>query len=271
MSHFSVAVFTKDYGNSVEELLSPYDENLSFPHYTSREDIIAGVRKDIEEYERGTYAKYLENPAEYSKNASEAHIEYLTKEFPEKLKWSDEECYADGVKYYNAEDIMEDGSVFSTYNPNSKWDWYQTGGRFSDIVPLVGGGFADEASMEDVDIDAHDSDSYDGAFRFWKLYIDGEEPKTQKDKDAIKYAFYTKEFYTERYDNAEDYANSCSEFSFYAALLPDGRWIEPGTMGWFGVSSATADDDRRWRSIRKDILRQAKENNWYITIVDCHI
>lgn len=125
--------------------------------------------------------------------------------------------------------------------------------------------------MEDVDIGYHDKTIYDDSIRFWQLYIDGEEPKTDKDNDLIKFNYRTKDYYTSTYKNAEDYADDCSGFTFYAAILPNGEWLEPGAMGWWGMSSATDEDRKQWRKTQKEILKNAKEENWYITLVDCHI
>lgn len=48
MSHFSVYVFTKKNGKSVEDLLAPYDENITMKPYVryTREQAIAKVRKE---------------------------------------------------------------------------------------------------------------------------------------------------------------------------------------------------------------------------------
>ena len=32
------------------------------------------------------------------------------------------------------ENIGDNGELYSTYNPNSKWDWYQVGGRWSGML-----------------------------------------------------------------------------------------------------------------------------------------
>lgn len=272
MSHYSVAVFQDLSGKSLEEMLEPFSENLQVPHYIPKSDIIAKVRNEIETYKNGTYAEYLKDPEAYiAKCTNPDHIKYITKEFPMKIHWTDEDCYLDGIRYYDKEAIKEDGSVFTEYNPNSKWDWYSIGGRFSNMVPLKEGGYADEASMSDVDINHHDKEEYKNALRFWQLYVEGQEPKTEADKEPLKYVWYKKEYYKERYANAEEYAEWVSGFTFYAALLPTGEWLEPGRMGWWGVSHATAEDDKAWHKKVKEILKQAQENDWEITIVDCHI
>ena len=273
MSHYAVAVFLDPNGKNLEELLAPFDEGLHVPHYIPKADIIAKVRSEIETFKNGAYAEYLKNPKAYIEKHSDnqRHIEYISKEFPMKLHWTDEDCYLDGIRYYEEENIKPDGSVFSDYNPNSKWDWYDIGGRFSDIIPLKEGGYANEASMCDVDIDHRDEEEYKNAIRFWQLYVEGQEPVTEEDKELLKFVWYKKEYFTERYANAEEYAAWVSGFTFYAALLPTGEWLEPGRMGWWGMSHATADDDKTWHSKVKEILKQAQDNNWEITIVDCHI
>ncbi len=61
MSHYLVAVFT-DGNKTVDELLAPYDESLTIPHYTPKEEFIRKERKRIEDYKNGLYAKYLSDP-----------------------------------------------------------------------------------------------------------------------------------------------------------------------------------------------------------------
>ncbi len=273
MSHYAVAVFLDPDGKNLEELLAPFDENLPVPHHIPKADIIAKVRSDIETYKNGVYAEYLKDPKAYIEKHSynQAHIEYISKEFQKKLHWTDEDCYLDGIRYYAKKNIRPDGSVFSNYNPNSKWDWYCIGGRFSDIVPLKDGSYTNEASMCNVNIDYRNEEKYKNAIRFWQLYIEGQEPITEEDKKLLEFILYKREYFTERYANAEEYAAWVSGFTFYAALLPSGEWLEPGQMGWWGISHATAEDFKAWRSKVKRILKKAQQNDWEITIVDCHI
>lgn len=275
MSHYAVAVFSDPVGQSVEELLAPFSEQLEVPHYISKEEIIKSVRNKIENFRKSSYEKYLENKEAYlAKCTNKAHIEYITKVFPKELLWTDEQCYEDGVKYYNKENIQPDGSVYSTYNPKSKWewDWYSIGGRFSDRIPLKNGEYTDEANACDVDINHIDKERYDGALMFWELCIDGRTPKNNEEKRIAKEGmFFNKEYYTERFSTAEEYAEYCARFTFFSALLPTGEWLEAGKMGWFGISSSTVESEKEWREKQKEILEKAVENGWNITIVDCHI
>ena len=65
--------------------------------------------------------------------------------------------------------------------------------------------------------------------------------------------------------------NKMEDFNTYAVLRPDGEWIEPGEMGWWGVSYATPEEEERFmENYKKDIIDTANKD-WTLTIVDCHI
>ena len=155
MSHFCVYVF-HDENTTVDELLAPYDENIEFAPYVlyTKEQAIAKVRSEIEAFRNGIYKEYLEDPVKYKENwgHNKNHIDYLENEFPKKLNWTDEECYEDIAKWRREEGMVaEDGSILSTYNPKSKWDWYEIGGRWRGGIP------GDKVKMSEVDIDTIDT------------------------------------------------------------------------------------------------------------------
>lgn len=88
MSHFVALVFTKENGRTVEELLAPYDEDIVYAPYVlyTREQAIAKIRKEIEEYKNGFYAEYLSNPKKYEESHSNVeHINYLKKRISQKI------------------------------------------------------------------------------------------------------------------------------------------------------------------------------------------
>lgn len=156
MSHFCVYVF-HDAETSVDELLAPFDENITLEPYVeyTKEQVIAKVRKDIEDFKNSErYKEYLADPVKYKESwgHNETHIKYLEEEFPKRLNWTDEECYESEAKYYREDNMVtEDGSLLSTYNPKSKWDWYQVGGRWSGTIP------GDEVQMCEVPIETIDT------------------------------------------------------------------------------------------------------------------
>lgn len=151
MSHFCVYVF-HDKNTTVSELLAPYDENIEFAPYVlyTKEQAIAKVRSDIEKYRDSTYKEYLADPVKYKEKwgHNKNHIDYLENKFPKILNWTDEECYEEIAKLYREDGLVaEDGSILSTCNPKSKWDWYQIGGRWSNSIP------GDEVKMSEIPIE----------------------------------------------------------------------------------------------------------------------
>lgn len=152
MSHFSVAVFHKKEQN-IEDLLAPYDEGIVVAPYIkyTKEQAIAKTRKNIEEYKNGLYAKYLEDPEEYAKNCfNPSHLKYISEEFPKRINWTDEECYEDVAKFYDDKDRDEKGNLYSTYNPNSKWDWYEVGGRWNNCLTTKSGKKVNEGCVSEL-------------------------------------------------------------------------------------------------------------------------
>lgn len=134
MSHFTVAVITKGgTEREVDALLAPFDENLTVGSYVSKQQIINKQKNEVEDYKNGLYQEYLNDP--------------------KKMEWTDEQLYQDGISWEEDDDIMSDGSVFSEYNPKSKWDWFVIGGRWKNSLELNDGSFVDTSKIKDVNYD----------------------------------------------------------------------------------------------------------------------
>ena len=129
MSHFSVAVFTKPGGKSVEELLAPYDENIEVkPYiYKTKEDIIKSIRDDakrlrenIVKHEMGKLVDG-EKVRPYWRSGDEMSEYYKIILHNDETK-TDEELYE--IYHEDNQDLSfdENGNELSTYNPKSKWD-----------------------------------------------------------------------------------------------------------------------------------------------------
>jgi hypothetical protein len=56
----------------------------------------------------------------------------------------------------------------------------------------------------------------------------------------------------------------------YALLTHDGRWLEPGEMGWFGISSETPETKEAFTRQYWDYVRGLAPETT-VTVVDCHI
>ena len=69
MSHYSVAVFSKENGYDVDELLAPYDENIVVDRYVfyTKDELIKRGRDRIQTIRDSSYSEFLSNPDEYLK------------------------------------------------------------------------------------------------------------------------------------------------------------------------------------------------------------
>lgn len=245
MSHFSVGVICKS-PMDVAELLVPYDESLEVKPYINRTkaEMIADGRK--------RKAMYEENPEKYAWLSTFAEAQ------------SDEDFYnLEKADYYEYD---SDGNELSTYNPKSKWDWYQIGGRWSCELKLKdededGGLYCDEAKIKDIDFSMN-KERYDECLQWWKDSIEAPDDEWE--------GFYKKEYYTERYKSAEEYATRSASFSTFALVTPDGEWHEQGEMGWFGCSGETPKEAREWDEQYMSFIENA-DPEYYFVMVDCHI
>ena len=136
MSHYLLLIV----GENPEEQLKPFDANKEVKHIISREELIQSSKDHIEAYEKGeSWQSWLKEREKYKKMGKQEYVDRIEKNFLEELKWTDEEHLNHIHKRYDKELINKDGSVISTYNPKSKWDWYQIGGRWQGILKLKKG------------------------------------------------------------------------------------------------------------------------------------
>lgn len=107
MSHFTVLVIGDDY----EGQLAPYNEDIQVAPYKRYESDVDWLRE--------VYAKEHDGQQPPS---DQALAEFLNEH------WEDEHDYG-----------VDDMGVFqwSTYNPDSKWDWYTVGGRWRGYFKLT--------------------------------------------------------------------------------------------------------------------------------------
>lgn len=138
MSHFSLMVI----GDDLEEQLTPFSAYFDMPRYLryTKQQLIDSERASIEKYKNSIYANYLKDKDAYKrKYRSPEHVDYLENILPEKLKWTDEQIYANAIKRYRPSDIGVNGEVYSTYNLNTKYDYCEIGGRWPGLLKLKQG------------------------------------------------------------------------------------------------------------------------------------
>ena len=228
MSHIATAVFHRQ-DQSVEELLAPYDEGMKVAPYIvfTREEAIDYAREHYDMEER-----------------------------------TDEECWQ-----MMAEDALadEDGNIYSAYNPQSQWDWWVIGGRFSGML-LKDGEQADSGRVGDLEF-PFDEEAYEKALRFWDVAVDHKPAREGERSHTI----YKEQYYRDFYGDRETYARFQTQFSTFAVITPDGAWHSRGKMGWWGCSSETPEEAREWEDSYQRRFLDSADPEWYVTIVDCHI
>lgn len=125
MSHFVGLVF----GYNYNELLEPYDENREVDVYIkyTKDDAINRVRQErIDTYE---YAlRVLERFPNPSTEHEQSNVDWAKKVIDEGIDISYEEAWKIAKEW--GYEIDDEGNLLSTYNPDSKWDWYVEGGRW---------------------------------------------------------------------------------------------------------------------------------------------
>jgi DNA-binding transcriptional MerR regulator len=99
--------------------MEPYCEHTEVERYVSYslEDAAADLQRDIERLEQ---ILRRQDPG-YNLDKCRDILAKLRRTTPE-------EKYAEYVRFH--EDFDDQGQPISTYNPDSKWDWYRVGGRW---------------------------------------------------------------------------------------------------------------------------------------------
>lgn len=215
-----------------------------------------------------------------TKTKSEEEINKLLKPYWEELK----------VEPY----IDEDGEE-TTYNPDSKWDWYCIGGRYNNIIVVdkdnedvfeksgLGLGMdlsndvkgnpsfkrVNGAKIKDIHFDLMGG-NYDEALREWELIVEKKEPQNEEEKEIVKWNFYTPSYYVEQYGTKEEYAKQMSMFTTWAFVNEEG-WAEQGEVGFWAMHNATKDSRVIFTEKLNEYIKSPEHQEEYLFIVDCHI
>ena len=252
MSHFTVLVLN----DNVEEQLEPfYELECSMNQEEMRNDPRAEFTDEVtkEELEEDFIKNKNEHPEHYYEN-----LEDFAKDYHGYIK-----------------DEFDD--VWGRWtNPNSKWDWYQIGGRWSgffkikdnpkypdDIIigaPGVFGnkpitGYADSIRLCDIDFEGMKKDKIERAEKNW------EAAQNETDKSSLHWKYGI-----EKDEAKEEFIENSAKFTTYA-LIKDSEWYAKGEMGWWAVSS---NEDENWAEEFDKMIKSLPEDT-LLTMVDCHI
>ena len=262
--HYAVGVITKQVPNeyTLAEILSPYDENLEVEPYVAKtkQEIIDDAKKTISEI-----IAYLRDQSNEDKDPSRYqdifrwHANKI-KLYEDALEKNDPDTfYKLGIdlECFSEDNFDEDKNYLSTYNPDSKWDWWCIGGRFSDVLPknpMPISEWPEKIKLTDEEI----KEKHEHIYNVYQTIQDGTYD-----------GFYRVEYMQQKYPTLQSFCEAHVNPHLYAIVDLDGLWHEPGRMGWFS-SMAEPDKEREWNDKFYDTFI-VPNRDCYITVIDCHI
>ena len=192
------------------------------------------------------------------------------------------------------------------HNPNAKWDWWVTGGRWEGLLKKdMGPG----KPPEDVDmlrrreLFVDEADARDKATLFYERATpiirggaqdeDGKrlvlgwgdsltaantglrdieaEQNHIKENGRENWRYVPADPYPTLEEFVETRYSRWLCFQTYAVLDLEGVWHSPGEMGWFGMSTDSPDDNMKFRNgFFEKYLKNLCPDTWLV-VVDCHI
>ena len=245
MSHFPVLVV----GPDPESQLAPFDEAIEVDAY---EEACCCVGLIAKLYGRTMAEKKY-------KSFEQIRKEYRAMNADKRPTWEEhikpyveiEEKYAKAHKLYNKPDpdcksCGGSGKHETRYNPDSKWDWYALGGRWTGYWKLKSAakkrisfkeflgrpGVGKNKPLFDVDM----AQKKDIDFKAMKKIL-------RKRKDRMDIVTF--------------------------AVLMNGQWYEQGKMGWWGIVANEKAKDA-WEEEFWKLIEKLPSNAW-LSVYDCHI
>ena len=313
MSHFAVAVLLPvpgdceqvlDLEHRVGEALEPFNENTEVEGYEEecwclgREAWSAANEQTTVEFgdlndTRKKFHAEVRPTLEEGADVDAAWREYVSARVARRDELEQQhEMY----QQFNpeCEDCQGHGIRTSTYNPQSKWDWWQIGGRWTghwspDYEPEKDPRNTETCRMCQGSGMRTDIVELHGKLASGEWVAESERPAFAKDWTA---------------DDCHEYlgktgCNSCQgkgtrsvwptgwvshpgdtlpvaalleldalDASTFAVLTPEGEWVERGKMGWFGMCQ-DEQEVTDWVAQWKETLEQFPDH--IAVVVDCHI
>lgn len=306
MSHFSVLVVTKEEPSEelLEAVLMPWHEYecTGVKRYLQKVDITEDVERFLESYiwvgnDSEGKLDYSWDDPENLKGTNKAvpisDIKKLKVKDTVGMRRADDDSELLDVLLYAefGRLIHEDGKYYRETNPNAKWDWWVVGGRWGNFLLDKDGAYCDSLQKSRLDKDTMRKLVYSRAVEEYakaKEVIKGRPVKSWpqmvasyddiKDARAAYHAQEViKDFANEfgPFADVENYLKSEEEFiageikqwlcTF--AVVYNGTWNERGSMGWFGC---VKDESASWPDDFEKLYSEIPDN-YYLTVVDCHI
>ena len=241
------------------------------------------------EITNNTHTKGKRKANELASLDAEAAIESLLAPFDE--NWQapprPEDCWCkekyDGSTWTkvepasDCEDCEGSGTRVTTYNPASKWDWYQVGGRWEgelvegydakdDVRNYEKCYLCEGTGLRNDEIGEKDrakNPDY-GCNGCHLSYSEGKTAKLPNGKPALGMK--------RKFDNAPTGTNVAfmkdiaKDFKPFAFVTPRYEWVEKAEMGWFATTRNSNEEyEKQW----EDALKTYGDN--VAVLVDCHI
>jgi len=266
MSHFTVLVVG---GKDIDNQLAPFQENnMGDCPQAYLEFQVEHYKKDF----KGEVARLL---SEMKKNVKEQITSLKKEDLAIYSKLAKAKKYSEFLKKNGGYASDSNGNLGYLSNPNSKWDWWVMGGRWSGFFkmkkgkkgvlgePGVGNNTpqydCDQAEKGDIDFKFMENDpkEIENLMKHWETTLSGK-------------SFYKPEYYKIRYGDIDNYLCIETKFSTHA-VLRNGEWFENGAIGWFGTTGAKPEEENRWSLEFFDRFIKDLPNDTLLTIVDYHI
>jgi hypothetical protein len=243
--------------SKIERLMAPYDENM-----------------EVEPTKDYLDDSSIESMKKHYKLETLEELQYKLKDWTGHLGGIDEKgLYS-----------------WSTYNPKSKWDWYQIGGRWQGELILKQGsrgryfrepnrdrhelsiaeqlkkevGFdvvsVDIAYLKDVDYETMLQRSKDLAEKDW-VEAKKADPVEKYFVHGVEKGETKKQFLLRR----------TVPLKTHAVLVEGKEWEEPSEVGWFGCTHDEKESEVSWATQFKERYLSNPTENTVIAIVDYHI
>jgi len=291
MSHFVVGVILpkrkrtydrKAVNTAVESLMAPFDEN----------EVVEAYEESCYCVGKGASKEWLAlNPPEVVKARVAALLlgagfnpetfDYYAstdKETRKKFDAIHDDIEAERKRFIAAhpdgqaadpecEECNGTGDRETTYNPDSKWDWWTVGGRWTGMLDKTYDPRTDPRNIERCDLCGGTGTRRDNvacANPEQMKHCNGCNGCDGKGK-RVKWSFA--EDAPGNFGPIKDFLKTrTADDDFFALVTPEGEWLESGSMGWFGVSTG---HDRDWDKVQTSTLEKYKDH--VIAVVDCHV
>lgn len=211
---------SEELGEYLNPVLEKFNENREVPRYVekTKQQVIDEKRASMAWYkESGLYAEYHADPEGYAAGTTnEKHLAYLRGSADEPGSFlhyfnrTDDEIYADEVEYHEPHELGPNGELLSTYNPDSKWDWWSIGGRWEETYRAKQGMTVADAIVE---------------YR-----------KTATD---LENGVLLRPVTNGPFEEPDRKLPWWFPYNLVTPLSAGNEWVQQGRMGWFGVHDDT--------------------------------